>query len=48
MKLKERGTEVTLEQENISLTMTQKLMCMLSHIIANTHRHTLGFKSLRP
>lgn len=38
-KLKEKGTEVRLEQENISLTLIQKLMRTLSHIIAK-HTHT--------
>lgn len=39
-KLKEKAAEVTLEQENISLILMQKLMQTLLHIIANTDTHT--------
>ena len=39
-KLKEKGREVTPEQENISLTLIQKLMWTLSHIIPDTDART--------
>lgn len=38
--MKEKGAEVTLEHENISLTLMQKLMWTFSHINANADTRT--------